>query len=315
MRNVGYFTSWSIYDRKYLPSQIPANVLTHVLYAFANIRPDSGQVYLTDAWADEQIHHDGEPWDDYGRPLLYGNFKALLKLKQEHRHLKVLLSIGGWTHSSNFAQAAATQAGRDTFATSSVKLLEEYALDGLDVDWEFPKNDGEAQDYVDLLRTCRLALDAHARRKGESVPYELTVAAPCGAAQSQQLRIRQMDQYLSFWNLMSYDYSGPWGDKADHQANVLATSTNNGICTDRAVQYYLSQAVRPDKLVIGIPLYGRSFLNCKGPGHSYSGQGQGSWEIGTYDYKALVRRALSASFAAAEDVRPAAIARSASAPR
>ncbi|GAA5825749.1 hypothetical protein JCM11251_000358 [Rhodosporidiobolus azoricus] len=289
--NVGYFTNWGIYGREFKPEHIPAQDLTHILYSFAEVKED-GEVKLTDAWADEQIHYANDSWNDVGTNL-YGNLKQLYLLKRRHRHLKILLSIGGWTYSENgrFARPVSTPAGKARFVETAVKLVEDYGLDGLDIDWEYPKDDKEAQDYVELLRLLREGLNGLQAKLGLGGPYgfELTIAAPGGPDNISKLRIGEMDQYLSFWNLMAYDYSGSWDQIAQHQANIFGSSPS-AMSTDRAIRMFTDPArggVPPHKLVLGIPLYGRSFLNTDGPGAPFQGVGPGSWEAGSYDYKAL----------------------------
>ena len=148
---------------------------SHILYAFANIRPNTGEVFLSDLWADQDIHYPGDSWSDSGTNL-YGNFKAIYKLKKQHRHLKLLLSIGGWTYSASFHPVVVSPAHRAEFVRSAVKLLEDYGLDGLDVDYEYPQNDAQARGYVELLRELRAALDEHARRKHANCHFLLTVS-------------------------------------------------------------------------------------------------------------------------------------------
>ena len=146
----------------------------HILYAFANLKPDSGEVFLSDTWSDQEIHYPGDSWGDTGKNL-YGNFKAIYNLKKQHRHLKVLLSIGGWTYSPSFHPIVVSPHLRSKFVASAIRLLEDNGLDGLDVDYEYPSNEAQARGYVDLLRELRFGLDEHARKKGARYRFLLTV--------------------------------------------------------------------------------------------------------------------------------------------
>lgn len=121
----------------------------------------------------------------------------------------MLLSIGGWTYSPNFAVPASTVAGKAEFVRSGVALVEDYGLDGLDLDWEYPATPAQARDYVELLKALREGLDRHAAAKGVLQPYQLTIAAPCGPDNYERMLLREMDQYLTFWNLMSCVWLSP----------------------------------------------------------------------------------------------------------
>lgn len=276
-KSVLYFCNWAIYGRKHFPEDIPAARLTHVLYAFCNVNPSTGEVGLTDKWADLDCAANST---NQGSGGCLGRFA---EIRQNYPNLKILLSIGGWSYSQAFGQGVSTPERRRKFVESALTLMNDHNLDGLDLDWEYPNSELEASIYVEILRMLRMELDAEALRQGLSRhQFDLSIAAPAGPQQVKVLKIHEMDPYLSFWNLMAYDFAGPWSSLVQYQSNLYGE-----ISADGAVKHYISQGVDPKKIVLGMPVYGRAFANTQGLGQSFSGTGEGSWEQGVWDYKAL----------------------------
>jgi chitinase len=154
-----------------------------------------------------------------------------------------------------------------------VTLLAGLGFDGLDIDWEHIETD--AQSYVALLSTVRAELDKHALSLPQHPRFLLTVASSCGPSSYSLMKLTEMDHYVDFWNLMAYDLAGPWSALTGHQANVHP-STNNTASTpfsiNAAVDHYTQSAdILSNKIVLGMPLYGRIFAETVGPGFPYAG--------------------------------------------
>ena len=93
---------------------------------------------------------------------------GMVSIRKSNPELKIVLSVGGWG-ADGFSQAARTKEGRERFAASALAIGEEYGLDGIDIDWEYPgtslagiaSDRSDKENYTLLLAELRKTLDAY----------------------------------------------------------------------------------------------------------------------------------------------------------
>lgn len=122
---IGYYPAWASYTG-FTPDRIDAKNLTHINYAFAKVGKD-----LKIAMG----YPDRDP----------ANFRLLAALKKKNPELKTLISVGGWTWSGRFSDAALTDDSRTAFAESCAAFIRKHGFDGIDIDWEYPVSGGARQ--------------------------------------------------------------------------------------------------------------------------------------------------------------------------
>ena len=262
-KKVGYYTGWSTYSN-FQVSNIDASKLSHLNYAFANISAD-GKIALGDSWVDVEKPFPGDSADQPYK----GNFYQLTKLKEQYPHLKTLISVGGWTWSERFSDVALTEQSRTIFADSLLEFILKYGFDGVDLDWEYPVGGGEAdninrpedkQNYTLLLQKIRETFDAQSAKDGKK--YLLTIASGAGKWHVDNMELNLIQQYVDYIQLMTYDIHGSWEPLTGLNAPLYRdpdSGFNFEWSVQDAVQTYINNGVPANKIVMGVPFYGRVY--------------------------------------------------------
>ena len=215
---VAYVTSWGT-------SMPDVSKLTHINYAFGHINET----------------FDGIRIDEEER------FKAIAGLKQNNLSLKVLLSVGGFG-SGGFSEMAADDAKRMLFANDCKRVIDEYGLDGVDIDWEYPtfgiggisSLPDDSNNFSKLMKDIRSAIG------NEKL---LTIATDASA---KFIPFKDIVPYISYINIMGYEYAYP----PYHHSALYSSERTKYITSDDAVKKHMSKGVPKNKLVLGVPFYG-----------------------------------------------------------
>ncbi|MCT2594394.1 fibronectin type III domain-containing protein [Streptomyces sp. N2-109] len=344
---VGYFVQWGIYGRQYFVKNLDtsgaAAKLDVINYAFGNIDPKNltclngvTKGTTTDPQDPNQGDGAGDADADYGRAFpaaqsvdgvaddgwgkLRGNFNQLKKLKAKHPHLKILLSLGGWTYSKYFSDAAATEASREKFVKSCVDMyikgnLPEYngaggegvaagIFDGIDLDWEWPGSpDGHPGNHWSPEdKANNTALIAEFREQLDALGGEHKLLTAFTPADPKKIDagwdISRIFDDLDYANIQGYDFHGSGSDnswepnRTGHQANLYPDEQSpyeTDFSIDGAVQHYLDAGVSPRKLTFGFPFYGRGWQQVEAGAADGEYQGANGAAPGQFPEEAGIR--------------------------
>lgn len=268
----GYFEEWGIHYGGFTLADLQRNgvadQLTHLIYAFGDVTPTSTPSCAIEdssaAYLDASLPSvSSKP---YTAPP-YGNFGAILQLKELHPRLKVLISLGGQAgNSAGWATAAGTPAGRAALASSCIDLFVKGNIaagvrapglfDGFNIDWEFPSA-ADKQNFTALLKEFRTQLDALSKSTGKQ--YVLTFDSPADPKKYANIDLKAAAEQVDFLTIDGYDLATP-EEKQTNEASSLyasiADSSRNGVPDiDTTVRAYLKMGVPAAKYTMGMPLY------------------------------------------------------------
>jgi chitinase len=318
---VGYFTQWGIYGRNFQLSKVQSSGaaarLTHLNYAFGPVTA-AGVCDSADPWADWQTPFSDElsvdgVGDVAGQPIA-GNLNQLAELKAKNPRLRALISLGGWSGSAYFSDAALTDASRKKLVSSCVDLwikgdlpgltegVAKGIFDGIDLDWEWPGSDGNAgnvirpedkHNFTLLAAEFRAQLDKLGRTTRKH--YDLTAFLPAAPAKiAAGFEGDKIFKYLDFGTVQGYDYHGSWELRTNQQSSIYVPKgapDNPDFSADNAINAWVKAGAPKNELVLGLPYYSQGWTGITSGGNgrfaTAAGAAPGVFAAGTEDYKTV----------------------------
>ncbi|XP_070161615.1 uncharacterized protein [Polyergus mexicanus] len=254
---VCYYTNWSVYrpgTAKFSPQNINPYLCTHLIYAFGGFTKDNAL----------------KPFDKY-QDIEKGGYAKFTGLKTYNKNLKTLLAIGGWNEgSSRFSPMVADPARRREFVKNAVKFLRQNHFDGLDLDWEYPafRDGGKPRDkdnYANLVQELYEEFERESSKTGRP-KLLLSMAVPAGIEYIDKgYDVPRLNEYLDFINLLSYDYHSAYEPAVNHHSPLHPLEEDNEynydaeLTIDYTISHLLEKGASADKIILGIPTYGRSY--------------------------------------------------------
>lgn len=185
---------------------IPYDKLTHINYSFLTPKADGTFNPLNNGWKLKQIVEEGRA-----------------------HHVRVCISVGGWGWDAQFEELAANPETRSAFVQNLKAFVDEYNLDGADIDWEYPDPGPSSQNFLALVKELRAAM-----------PDKLLTTAVISYGDEHGLGVPSDSfEYFDFVNVMTYD--GP-----DHGTMEQF---------EKGLSYWSKRGLSPEKTVMGVPFY------------------------------------------------------------
>ncbi len=198
--------------------------------------------------------------------------KKVQSFLKKHSHVDGVLSIGGWG-ADGFSDACLTEEGRQTLADSLLQLMDECGFVGVDVDWEYPGVPGtgivsreeDVENWYAFLKLLREGLDQREALHGRA--YHLSVALGAGENHMAVLDAARLGEVVDQAVVMAYDLAG-FDRITGHHAG-LYPNENRPLSGAHAVKTLVEGGFPAEKLLLGMPAYGRVWRQVSGGGDGF----------------------------------------------
>ncbi|KAM3878005.1 chitinase, acidic.1 [Diretmus argenteus] len=248
---VCHMTNWAQYrpsSGKFTPESVDPFLCTHVVYALATI--NSFNQITPIEWNDEQ------------------QYRSLNGLKNINPALRTLLSVGGTVNGlSPFIAMVARPESRAAFIQSAISFLRTHNFDGLNLDWQYPGQNGspatDKRKFTELVKELSKAFEDDAKDNRRT---QLLLAANVAAFRpsiTNGYEVSEIAPHFDFINMMTYDYHGHWEAATGHNSPLYPSTFDSGSHIhhniNSSVSYWLALGAPADKLLLGFPTFGRTY--------------------------------------------------------
>ncbi|WVN86481.1 uncharacterized protein L203_101645 [Cryptococcus depauperatus CBS 7841] len=236
---LGYYPDWSV-DHLF-PEDIDWSRFDMINFAFAIPNLDGSIYFLQDNS------------EDILRRLVAAAHSA---------GKRVSLSIGGWTGSAYFSAIVANDSVRLTFVSNILDMYNQYHLDGIDIDWEYPGTLGaegnivsgnDSANYLIFLQDLRATLP-----EGAIITTAAQVWPFADSNGSPMSDVTEFSKVLDWILIMNYDV---WGSSSSPGPNAplsdgCSNATQPLVNAYAAVSSWTSAGMPANQITLGVPAYG-----------------------------------------------------------
>lgn len=240
-----WYTGWHAHD--FPLTAVSWSKYTHLTYAFGITTPDVNVIGL-----------------DVSDELRLPDF---VSMAHEH-NVKAILSVGGWTGSRFFSPAVGSARNRTAFVRTLSRLVEQYNLDGIDFDWEYPGTQGLGCNVVHPDDTANFLLFLQEFREttlGRSLVLSAAVYITpfVDASGSPSTDVSGFADVLDYIAIMNYDLKSNTAIGAGPSSPMDDSCAPSGAkwgSAESSVAAWTNAGIPLNRLVLGVGAYGHSYV-------------------------------------------------------
>ncbi|NPA37034.1 MAG: glycoside hydrolase family 18 protein [Chlorobi bacterium] len=239
------------------PESVKFKKLTHIIYSFTKVIDNKMQ---------------------FNNPVDHNNLIELLKYRDKNPDIKIMIACGGWDGSGGFSDMASTKKSRSIFIKSVLNFLNNYDLDGIDIDWEYPGLPGignpykpeDKENFTFLMQELRNEMD----KTGKD--YVLTFAAAGWKKYFDHIELEKVMNYVDYINIMTYDFAGGNTPFTSHHTNLGIINycdlektpayeyfkyhiKDTPRSSEKTINFIINKGIAPGKIIIGAAFYGKTW--------------------------------------------------------